>query len=78
MKVLLTGGSGLVGKRLAPMLAERHELTHFEQRDPDRGGRDGHAQCGGRRGARRSAQVTGVAAWSDSTPASVRTSMTER
>ena len=34
MKVLLTGGSGLVGKRLAPMLAERHEVTHFEQRDP--------------------------------------------
>ncbi len=30
MKVLLTGGSGLVGKRLAPMLAERHEVTHFE------------------------------------------------
>lgn len=34
MKVLLTGGSGLVGTRLAPMLAERHEVTHFEQRDP--------------------------------------------
>ena len=34
MKVLLTGGSGLVGKRLAPMLAERYEVTHFEMRDP--------------------------------------------
>ncbi|MGI5817882.1 MAG: NAD-dependent epimerase/dehydratase family protein [Armatimonadota bacterium] len=34
MKVLLTGGSGLVGLRLAPMLAERHEVTHFEMREP--------------------------------------------
>ena len=37
MKVLLTGGSGLVGTRLAPMLAERHEVTHFEMRDPGDG-----------------------------------------
>ena len=34
MRVLLTGGSGLVGTRLAPMLAERHEVTHFERIDP--------------------------------------------
>ncbi|MGC9318705.1 MAG: NAD-dependent epimerase/dehydratase family protein, partial [Armatimonadota bacterium] len=34
MKVLLTGGSGLVGSRLAPMLAERHEVMHFEVADP--------------------------------------------
>jgi nucleoside-diphosphate-sugar epimerase len=37
VKVLLTGGSGLVGTRLAPMLAERHEVTHFEMRDPGDG-----------------------------------------
>ncbi|MGD9496321.1 MAG: NAD-dependent epimerase/dehydratase family protein [Armatimonadota bacterium] len=37
MRVLLTGGSGLVGTRLAPMLAERHEVTHFERIDPGDG-----------------------------------------
>ncbi|MFW5868880.1 MAG: NAD-dependent epimerase/dehydratase family protein [Armatimonadota bacterium] len=37
MKVLLTGGSGLVGTRLAPLLAERHDVTHFEMRDPGDG-----------------------------------------
>jgi len=37
MKVLLTGGSGLVGTRLAPMLADRHDVTHFEMRDPTDG-----------------------------------------
>lgn len=37
MKVLMTGGSGLVGSRLAPMLAERHELTHFDRADPGDG-----------------------------------------
>ncbi|MFP4248441.1 MAG: NAD-dependent epimerase/dehydratase family protein [Armatimonadota bacterium] len=37
MNVLLTGGSGLVGSRIAPMLAQRHELTHFEIRDPEDG-----------------------------------------
>ncbi|MFW5866401.1 MAG: NAD-dependent epimerase/dehydratase family protein [Armatimonadota bacterium] len=37
MKVLLTGGGGLVGSRIAPLLQERHELTHFEMRDPGDG-----------------------------------------
>ncbi len=37
MRVLLTGGSGLVGSRLAPMLAERHEVTHFDIADPGDG-----------------------------------------
>ncbi|MEA3401075.1 MAG: NAD(P)-dependent oxidoreductase [Armatimonadota bacterium] len=37
MKVLLTGGSGLVGSRLAPMVAERHEVTHFEMAEPGDG-----------------------------------------
>ena len=37
MKVLLTGGSGLVGLRLAPMLAGRHDVVHFERRDPGDG-----------------------------------------
>ncbi len=37
MRVLLTGGSGLVGSRLAPMLARRHEVTHFERVDPGDG-----------------------------------------
>ncbi len=37
MKILLTGGSGLVGTRLAPMLAEKHDVTHFEMRDPGDG-----------------------------------------
>ena len=33
-RVLLTGGSGLVGKTLAPRLRERHEVTHFDLTDP--------------------------------------------
>ncbi len=37
MRVLLTGGGGLVGSRLAPMLAERHDVTHFEIADPGDG-----------------------------------------
>lgn len=37
MNVLLTGGSGLVGSRLAPMLAEGHEVTNLDIRDPGDG-----------------------------------------
>lgn len=37
MKVLLTGGCGLVGSRIAPLLTGRHEVTHFELRDPGDG-----------------------------------------
>jgi len=37
MKVLLTGGCGLVASRIAPMLSDRHEVTHFELRDPGDG-----------------------------------------
>ncbi|MBM4083095.1 MAG: NAD(P)-dependent oxidoreductase, partial [Planctomycetes bacterium] len=36
-KVLLTGGSGLVGRTLAPMLRERWDVTHFEAKDPGDG-----------------------------------------
>ena len=35
--ILLTGGSGLVGKALASMLKSRYEITHFEMRDPGDG-----------------------------------------
>ncbi|MCD6361413.1 MAG: NAD(P)-dependent oxidoreductase [Armatimonadetes bacterium] len=37
LRVLLTGGGGLVGRRLAPLLRERHEVTHFDVRDPGDG-----------------------------------------
>ncbi len=37
-RVLLTGGSGLLGRTLTPMLAERCEVKHFDTRDPE----DGH------------------------------------
>jgi len=37
MKVLLTGGCGLVGRRLTPLLRERHEVTHFEAKEPGDG-----------------------------------------
>jgi nucleoside-diphosphate-sugar epimerase len=33
-RILLTGGSGLVGKTLAPMLKSRYEVTHFDTSDP--------------------------------------------
>jgi nucleoside-diphosphate-sugar epimerase len=36
-RVLLTGGNGLVGRTLTPMLAERCEVKHFETRDPEDG-----------------------------------------
>jgi len=36
-KILLTGGSGLLGRRLAARLRERHEVTHFELADPGDG-----------------------------------------
>jgi len=36
-KVLLTGGSGLTGRVLAPMLSSRYEVTHFEMKNPGDG-----------------------------------------
>lgn len=36
-KVLLTGGSGLVGRTLAPMLSGRFDVTHFDVGDPGDG-----------------------------------------
>jgi nucleoside-diphosphate-sugar epimerase len=38
MKVLMTGGSGLVGRTLAPLLAGEHDVAHFDAADPA----DGH------------------------------------
>jgi len=35
--VLLTGGCGLVGRTLVPMLRARYDVTHFEMRDPGDG-----------------------------------------
>lgn len=37
LRLLLTGGGGLVGRYLAPMLAQRHEVTHYELTDPGDG-----------------------------------------
>lgn len=37
LRVLLTGGTGLLGRHLAPLLAEEHHLTHFHRRDPEDG-----------------------------------------
>lgn len=37
LHVLLTGGSGLVGRRLTPLLTERHDVTHLEMADPGDG-----------------------------------------
>lgn len=37
LRILMTGGCGLVGSRLAPLLRDRHEVTHFEQADPGDG-----------------------------------------
>ncbi|MGD2174196.1 MAG: NAD(P)-dependent oxidoreductase [Candidatus Brocadiaceae bacterium] len=42
-RVLLTGGTGLVGRALAPLLAERWELRHFDVCDPG----DGHPGVAG-------------------------------
>jgi len=36
-RVLLTGGTGLVGRTLAPLLRERYDVTHFDLADPDDG-----------------------------------------
>ncbi|MBN2451870.1 MAG: NAD(P)-dependent oxidoreductase [Lentisphaeria bacterium] len=36
-RVLLTGGCGLVGRALAPLLRQRYEVTHYEVRDPGDG-----------------------------------------
>ena len=36
-KVLLTGGNGLVGRTLVPMLRDKYNLTHFEMADPNDG-----------------------------------------
>ena len=36
-RVLLTGGSGLLGKILTSMLRSRYEVAHFEMRDPGDG-----------------------------------------
>ncbi len=36
-RVLLTGGTGLVGRTLAPLLREQHEVTHFDVADPGDG-----------------------------------------
>jgi len=35
--ILLTGGCGLVGRTLAPMLQSKYSVTHFEVVDPDDG-----------------------------------------
>lgn len=37
MRVLLTGGSGLIGRHLLHPLSERHDLTVFDRRIPPRG-----------------------------------------
>ena len=36
-RVLLTGGTGLLGRALAPLLRERYEVTHFDVSDPGDG-----------------------------------------
>ncbi|MBI3944553.1 MAG: NAD(P)-dependent oxidoreductase [Armatimonadetes bacterium] len=36
-QVLLTGGGGLLGRALAPLLRERHAVTHFDLADPGDG-----------------------------------------
>ncbi|NDK16980.1 MAG: NAD-dependent epimerase/dehydratase family protein [Armatimonadetes bacterium] len=36
-RVLLTGGSGLVGRTLAPLLSAQWEVTHFDAVDPGDG-----------------------------------------
>jgi len=37
MKILLTGGSGLVGRTLVPLLLGKHEIIHFDSREPEDG-----------------------------------------
>ena len=36
-RVLLTGGCGLVGSTLTPLLKDEYEVTHFEVKDPGHG-----------------------------------------
>lgn len=36
-KVLLTGGGGLVGRTIAPLLARSYSVTHLDLKDPDDG-----------------------------------------
>ena len=36
-RILLTGGNGLVGRTLVPMLRDKYDLTHFEMADPQDG-----------------------------------------
>jgi len=37
MKVLITGGSGLLGRTIVPMLRERYDIVHFDCADPGDG-----------------------------------------
>ncbi|MEI6071374.1 MAG: hypothetical protein WCS31_06260 [Verrucomicrobiae bacterium] len=36
-KALMTGGCGLVGRTLVPMIREEFQVTHFEMCDPGDG-----------------------------------------
>ena len=35
MKILLTGGSGLLGQTLIPLLKNKHEVINFDKENPD-------------------------------------------
>ncbi len=37
LRILLTGGSGLVGSTLVPLLRDRHDVTHLDLTDPGDG-----------------------------------------
>jgi len=37
LKILMTGGSGLLGKTLVPLLKDSADITHFDMRDPKDG-----------------------------------------